>query len=464
MSSHVSALSKLRPAPRQPCSCPVELPCECSYLTLLKARLRAADTVTRREPLFRNGHMLAVSSLVAAGLGSLFWILATRHYSVEDVGRSYAALSAATFLSTLGSLNLGDALVRFVPAAGRHTRRLVLRCYVISAGCSSLAAVTFLLLIPVVAPDLRFLRGPVLAVSFVVATAGYSIFVLQDGALTGTRHTGWVLGENTVFAVAKAVLLAMCAALAVTMGILVAWAAAMLLSILLANVVLFRRAVPAHQATAPPQERPPERVLRWATADYLGTLFSFATYSVVPLMVLNQLGAKGSAYFSLAFVIASTLYVAVFSMGHSLVVEGSRDPKRLAEHARHMLRHTALLTTVAAALVVVAAPWILRLFGPEYVENGTTVLRLLALSAVPIVVPNVVIQVARVRRSLPWMVGVRLANAVLTIGLVAVLLPRYGLVGVGLAWLTAQCVLVVPLLVVLRHWLRSVERSDGHDH
>jgi len=462
MSVLASALSRRQQTPDRVCSCPVELPCECTYPTLLRARARAARAAAHGDPLLRNGHMLAASSVVAAGLGSVFWIIATRYFSVESVGRSYAALSAATFLATLGSLNLGDALVRFVPAAGQHTRRLVLRCYAISAMCSALVAVGFLLLIPVVAPGLGFLRGPVLAVSFVAATAGYAIFVLQDGALTGVRRTGWVLGENAVFAVGKALLLALCAALAVGTGIMVSWAGAMVLSIVLTNVVLFRRAVPAHEAAEPPRERP-QRVLRWAVADYIGTLCSFASASVVPLMVLNQLGASGSAYYSLAFVIASTLYVAAFSMGHSLVVEGSRDPNRLAEHARHMLRHTGLLLPAAAMLVAIAAPWILRLFGEEYAEHGTTVLRLMALSAIANVVPNVVIQVARVRRSMPWMIGVRLVYCVAVIGLVALLLPRYGLTGVGLAWLIAQFALAVPLLAVLRRWLSTQETGEHDD-
>ncbi len=496
-----SLLEHPRPRPRPPrpmagtCPCPVAMPCDCSFRALLRARIRAvraalpggalpararaalhptagrqtdgratdgrpADGRPRSDALMRNGHVLAASSIVAAGLGGFFWLLATRYYAVETVGRSYAALSAAMFLSTLGSLNLGDALVRFVPAAGRHTRSLVLRCYVISVGFSAAVAVGFLLLIPLVAPDLVFLRGPVLAVAFVAATAGYSVFVLQDGALTGTRRTGWVLGENAVFAVTKTVLLAACAVLAVSSGIMLAWAAAMLISIGLANVVLFRRAVPDHQAAGPADAEPPQRVLRWAGADYLGNLFSFASYSVVPLMVLAQLGPEGSAYYSLAFVIAETLFVATFSMGHSLVVEGARDPQRLAEYARRMLRHTGLLLAGAVLVIVAGARLILGVFGPAYAEHGTTVLRLMALCALPVAVINVVIQMARVRRALPWMIGVRVASSAMVITLVAVLLPRYGLTGVGLAWLIAEYVLAAGLLLVLRGWLRTADRTN----
>ncbi|MFF0413281.1 lipopolysaccharide biosynthesis protein [Kitasatospora sp. NPDC004745] len=422
---------------------------------------RALRPAAQADSLLRNGRILAASAVVAAGLGALFWMLAARHYSAATVGRYSAVLAAATFLSTLGSLNLGEALVRFVPTAGAGTRSLVIRWYAISAVCSVLAAVGFLLLVPVISPELEFLRAPGLAVSFVAATAGYSVFVLQDGALTGVRRMGWVLGENTVFAVAKAAFLAGCIALDLATGILVSWAAAMVVSIVLTNVVLFRWAVPAAQREYEGRDhdgpdRPPERMARWATADYAGNLFGFATSAVLPLMVLDQVGPGQNAYYALAYVIASTLYVAAFSMGSSLVVEGARDPHRLREYSYRLLRHSAVLLAAAVAVIVIAAPWALRLFGPDYAAHGTTVLRLMALSAVPNVVVNVAIQVARVQRSLLWMILVRAAVAVLVIGLAAVLLPRLGLAGVGLSWLIAECVLAVPLLVLVRRWLSPV--------
>ncbi|GAA1096996.1 hypothetical protein [Kitasatospora arboriphila] len=445
----------------RPCSCPLPLPCECSYAALLRARVRAVTRRTAGEPLLRNGHILAASAVLSAALGSLFWIFATRWYSAETVGTSYAALSVAALMSGVGRFNLGDVLVRFVPRAGRHTRRLVLRCYAISGGLSALAACGFLLLIPVVAPSLDFLRSPLLAVAFVVATAGYSIFDLQDGALTGLRRTGWVLGENMLFAAAKAAALAVCAALAVGTGILTSWAVALLLSIVVTNSVLFRRAIPAHQRADRTGAPMPRRLMRYATADYLGKLASITTYAVLPLIVLAQLGAAQNAYYSLAWIIADTFDIAVFSMGASLVVEGAHRPDRLPELARRMLRHAGLLVAAATAVVVAAAPWILGLFGPDYAAHGTPVLRLMAIASLPTVLITVAIDVARVRRNLRRLIGLQVAHCVLVIGLTAVLLPVYGLTGVGLAWLLACCAVAVPLLLTMPRWMKAPERRTA---
>ncbi|MGW6912421.1 lipopolysaccharide biosynthesis protein [Kitasatospora sp. NPDC054939] len=443
------------------CSCPLPLPCQCSYRTLLLARIRAVRLPLAGDSLVRNGHLLAASSAAAAGLGALFWLFSTRWYSADNVGLAYAAISAAALLSALGRFNLDGVLVRFLPTSGRHTRRLVLRCYAVSAGASALAAVVFLLIVPWVSPALGGLREPVLAAAFVTVTAGYSIFVLQDGALTGLRRPGWVLGENTLFAVGKATALAVCAALAVGTGIMVSWAAALIAAVLVTNVVLFRHAVPAHQRRDTAGVPAPQRVGRYAAADYLGNISGIAACSVVPLMVLAALGAAQNAYYSLAWVIADSLYMAAYAMGSSLVVEAAREPERLAEHARRTLRHTLLLVVPVVAVVVVGAPWLLALFGPGYAEHGTTVLRLMALSALPTAVISLAINVARVRRALPKLALLQFVYAVLVIGLAAVLLPVLGLEGVGTAWLLAGTALALPLLAALPRWLPSPDRSPA---
>ena len=441
MSTRVEAPAGTRPAPLRPRGYPL----------LLRARVR---TVLDGEPLLRNGHVLTLSSLVAAALGAAFWVLATSWYSTATVGRSYAALSAVTLLSGIGQLNLADVLVRFVPAAGRHAGRLALRCYAASAVFSTVAAVAFLMLVPAVAPGLDYLRQPAVAACFVAGAVGYSLFVLQDGALTGLGRTGWVLGENALFAAVKAALLALCGILALGAGILAAWVGALVVSLVVTNVFLFRRAVPAHRA-AQQGAAAPQRLLGYATADYVGSLFRLAAYNVVPLLVLNRLGDDGSAYFSLAWVIANTLFLVAYNMGSSLIVESARAPERLAEHGRRVLRHNAVLLAAAVLLLVVTAPWLLALFGPQYAAHGTALLRLLSLAALPNLLLSVAVDVARARRRLSWAVGLQAVLCLLVLGLSNWLLPSLGVTGVGVAWLVAECALGLPLLITLPRWLPS---------
>ncbi|MEV7451887.1 lipopolysaccharide biosynthesis protein [Streptomyces nigra] len=418
---------------------------------LAGVRTRCSNALPR-EPLLRNGHLLAMSSLVNAVLGAVFWVLATRWFDDRTVGLNYATVSAATLLSTVGQLNLSDFLVRFIPSAGRHTRSLILTCYFASVACSVLVAVGFLLLVPVVSPGLDFLLSPLTGLFFVAYTAAYAIFALQDGALTGVRHPGWVATENVIFAVVKIVLLAATAALTLFAGILISWAGALIVALLVANSFLLRRAVPRHEREASQAPRPP-RLVGYATADYIGSLFRIASYSLVPLLVLNTLGPEQSAYYSLAWIVGYVPYLLATNMGSSLIVEAAHDPARLARHTMRVLRHSALLMAVGAALMIAGAPVLLSFFGAEYAEHGTTLLRLLALSALPNLVFSLAVDVARMRRRMRAVVGLQLALCVLVLGISAVLLPRMGLAGGGVAWLAALSVLAVYLVIRRSRWL-----------
>ncbi|NUK24610.1 lipopolysaccharide biosynthesis protein [Streptomyces lunaelactis] len=423
-----------------------------SFTTVLRAGVAA---VLSRDPLLRNGHLLAISSLINAAVGSVFWVFATHWYDEKLVGLSYSALSATLLLASIGQLNLSDFLIRFVPSAGRRTRKMVLTCYLVSASFSTLVALGFLALVPKLAPDLDFLLTPVAGACFVAATAGYAIFVMQDGALTAVRRPDWVVAENVIFACAKILLLGVGAALAISTGILLSWAGALVVSLVVANYLLLRKAVPHHEKTAPEEERPP-RMVGYAAADYFGSLFRMAAYTLVPLMVLNNLGAEQSAYFSLAWVVGYVLYLVARNMGSSLVVEAVRSPEQLVEHGLRVLRHSALLLTVAITVIVVAAPQILTLFGAEYAESGSTLLRLIALSALPNLLVTLAIDVSRARRRLRLAVGLQIAMCVLVLGLTKALLPVLGINGAGVAWLVTQCLLALPLLIWRSRWLTAV--------
>jgi aminoglycoside phosphotransferase len=87
------------------------------------------------------------------------------------------------------------------------------------------------------------------------------------------------------------------------------------------------------------------------------------------------------------------------------------------------------------------------MLGPEYVDGASILLPLLVLSAIPNVVIATFLSAARVQRRMRAVVVVTAAMSVSTMGLSVVLLDRYGLTGVGVAWLVAQSLIALGLLL-----------------
>src|SRR4029079_10368195 len=76
-------------------------------------------------PVYREGYALVMSAGVAGGLGLVYWVVAARSYSPEDVGVNSAVISTMLLLSSIAQLNLSAGLIRFIPAAGASKRRLL---------------------------------------------------------------------------------------------------------------------------------------------------------------------------------------------------------------------------------------------------------------------------------------------------------------------------------------------------
>jgi O-antigen/teichoic acid export membrane protein/thymidylate kinase len=415
---------------------------------MLRRRLAGVEEHLE-TPLYRDAYALVVSSGATSVLGIIYWTLAARLYSIEQVGLGSAAIAAMTFLSGLAQLSLRGALVRFVPVAGASTGRFIVGAYAASVLASVAMGAVFFAGISRWAPGAAFLvRSPGMALWFLFSTMAWSIFVLQDSAFTGLRQAVWVPFENAAFAAGKIVLLVVLAASNPVWGILWSWTLITPVVLVAVNILIFGRLVPAHErrTASAAMTISPGLVARFVAGDYAGSLFESFSTSFLPILVVSLAGATANAYFYVAWMVAYSLDLVAISMATSLTVEGAGYQIAVYELSRRMLVQMARLLVPAVVLVVAVAPLLLTVLGEEYAEGGTLLLRLLALAVIPYAINTVFFSTARIRRRTGEIVLVQGAIAATVIGLSYVLLPRYGVPGVGAAWLTAQSAVAVVLL------------------
>ena len=407
------------------------------------ARGMAALLERLHGPLYRNAYALVLSSGLSSVIGGAYWVVAARLYSADALGVNAAGISAMLFIAGVAQLNLTNVLVRFVPEAGRASRKIVLVAYLAAAFLSGLCSLVFVLRIGLFAPALgSLLDSPGSAAWFVLATTGWSIYVLQDGVLTGLRHAGWVPVKNVAFSLAKLALLAVFAGLIPSFGIVASWTLPLVVVLLPVNWLIFRRLLPRHAQASTAQHRlpAPAQLARYVAGDYLGALAWLAATTLLPLMVVQQAGATATAYFFLAWQIAFLLHNVAADMGAALVAEVAASQERLAADSYRVAAEASRVVVPLALLLIAGAPLILGIFGAAYATEGTTLLRLLALAAIPSIVNAVYVSVARVERRIGSIVVFLGALAAAVLGLAAVFLPVLGITGVGIAWLTSQTV------------------------
>ena len=414
----------------------------------------------RRElsvPLYRNAYALMANTAGNSILGLLYWVLAARTFPDAAVGRGNALISLMMLVSTFTQLNWSGALIRFLPRAGRSARQMLLTAYLMATGLAAVAAAAVMAYCHFArAPDDPLYVSTGVAVWFVVATVAWSVFNLQDAALTGMRSAVWVPLENGLYGLVKLVLLVVVARTSLSDGVFASWTIPVIALLVPVNLLLFRRILPRH-ATAEPDAPPPGRrvLARYMAGDYAAQAFTQLSSTFLPVLVVSLLGAAQGAYYLPAQTAFAAMGMLATAITSSLVVEAARDEQATHRLARAMLRRICVLVLPAGAFVGLAAPWLLELFGSQYRAEATTVLQLMMLSLLPRVPVALYVTKCRLDNRTGTLALLQFTQAALVIGGTAVFAPAAGLVAVGWSVLAAE---VVPALAVARpvaRWLRG---------
>jgi O-antigen/teichoic acid export membrane protein len=415
-----------------------------------------------RTPLYRNGYALMFSTGITSVLGFLYWAVAARTYQTDDVGLNSMAISILIFLSGVAQINLQEAMIRFIPRAGKRTLRLAVYAYGIVAVISILVGVVFCLGIPIWAPALSFLvNSPTAILWFAFALVLWGIFVLEDSILIGLRQALYIPVENAVFSLIKIALLVLLASSLPQTGIFVSWTLAVVVIIVPVNWLIFKRLIPQHveSAAASDTSISIREMAKYVAANYVAALLSSVSAAVLPIMIIQVAGATANAHFYVAWIIATSLQIVAANMSTSLTVEASLAGGDLESYHRRALIGGARILLPLVALVVLGAPLILKLIGSSY-EEGTVLLQLLALAAIPNLYNMLHVGVARAQNRVWSIIGVYGANAVIALGLSFLFLQRYGITGIGLAWLISQTCIAAALLILPKLKAKRQEVSN----
>lgn len=421
-------------------------------------------------PLLLNGYALVLNAGMTALLGIVFWMVATRLYTREQVGLAAALISAMTTISYFSQMNMSSYLTRFLPGAGGGAGRLIAQAYAMAGFVSAVAALIFASGVGFVAEPLEILGGNAgLTGVFVAATVLWSIFALQDAALSGLRRATWVPTSNTVYAVVKIGLLLGVSGFALSspQGIFFAWIVPLLPIVVVVNALIYR-GLPRVRHDRGERHLDLRSASRFWGWDFLGSLALGAAFGLAPLMITAAAGVEATASYHLAWSFAYSIYLVGRAMSTSLVAEGATDPIRLRRLISDSLSHALLLIFGGVVVILAFAPQIMGLFGQSYVEDGAPVLRLLALSCLPWAVTTIYCAAARVRRRTRSVAIVQIATLVLFAAVSGPLVGGYGAQGVAIGWLVAHTTVCLGIglrvlwtggWVDLDHWMLSMAGS-----
>lgn len=412
--------------------------------TLPEDRSEAAGAPSWRSSLHANSFYLMAANVANAAFGFLFWTAAARLYEPREVGLAAAAVSAVGLLGMLATLGLDQALVRFVPDAA-DPRGLVNSSLTLGTVVALVLSVGFVVGLGVWSPVLLPLRQhPLAAAGLVVAAVGATASGLLHNTFLAWKRAGLGLVQSSVFNVIRIVLVMAFAVGRDAVGLIGAWALGLAAGVTWGAMSGLMRAM-GFRYRPVLQRAAVNDMTHFAFANYAATVLWGAPVFLLPLLVANLAGPTAAAYFYVATATSGLVAMIPWAVAASLFAHGSHDEEQLMRYALESGRAILLLLVPAVAVLLLLGDRVLLLFGRAYSAEGTRLLQLMALAALPLAVNFLFFSVRRVQRRMAPVVASTAWILAVTLGLSVVLLPRVGLVGVGAAWLAAQSSVAVLL-------------------
>ncbi len=406
------------------------------------------------DHLVRNSLYLILSSGLQAALGFAFWIVTARLFSLSDVGRASALISAAILMAYLALLGLNSTFVRYLPTAPDRDVLLTAGLALVAA-CGAGLGLLYVAFIPVLAPPLAFVSASAaLAAGFMLLTSVGAVNLLTDSVFVAARRSGYNAFVDGGIGGLSKLIFAVALAGTGSYGLFSASASGYVMASL-ASVILMTTAL--HYR---PSFRKPVRVirplLRFSAASYLANNLNLLPTLVLPLIVLDRLGPSAAAYYFVAFQVAVLLYSAAYAVEQAFLAEGGQVAGKLsAALLRRSLRVLMALCLPACGMLMLAAPALLLAFGVAYRQHGTLPLIVLAAAAPALAMNNWLQALLRLLGRLRALMLSAAVQAIAICGLAWLLAP-HGAAAVAAAWpagaLIGTAASAVPCRAALRKW------------
>jgi len=418
-------------------------------------RLRGASS------LARNAGFSAVATLLSSALGALYWLIAARVLEPRAVGLISGLVGAMTVASLASNLGINTAVIDRLPKARDGASWSITLTAVIIVGVLGGLAGTALTILVLTegSSDLSVIgesawHVAILAVGIVCTT----VFTLFQFIFVAERRAEFSIVLNGGAGLLRLIGLAvpLVAGLTGAYAIFGIWIAATAAVTVVAIVVLLPRAGRAWR----PSLRGVGTEVRSALPSMLGHHVTSAAgpllVFLLPVLVTTRLSAVDNAYFYVAWMLGSLLFVVAASVGNSLFAESSHDPDALRDGLRRSARTIALALAPLCIGLVVLGKVALSIFGADYADRGYTLLLLLVASVVPDALTVLIVTFLRVHGRVWRAAVVNIVIAGTTAGMAYALLPELGINAVGWAFMAGQC---AGALVFALMWLAGRARA-----
>ena len=407
--------------------------------------------------LLTGSAALVLTAGVQALSGALFWLIAARVDTQDDVGHATALLTSVLFVAFVGGLGQPVAAARYAAGRARDDHVLFAWGALATAVASAVVAFAYIVVVsPQALDELISWHGTFGPLVFVALASGTALSLLLDVRLMTQRRWGLVLARAVIVGAVRFPLLAVPVDSHRVAWLLVVAALPTAISGFVGMGLLPKVTGDRHHLGPLPAST--RAMVRYSLVNWGSTLTYQAPTFAMPVIVLVHVNADRNASFYVSWGIAAMACYVPTATGQALLAEGGRDGAHLRSQVRLAILVAGGLMVLGTVLATVGRELVVTLYGEDY-RDASSILPSLVAASIPWAVTSVYLTEARVRHRSAATVAITVALTVAILGPALVLVPDDGIDGAATSFLVGN---VLAALVALGVHL-SGRRTSGAD-
>lgn len=398
-------------------------------------RLLSMTLKLLRSTLYTNAVYLWLGRVALAILGFAFWAVVALLYPPEVVGLAGTAITALVLLGQVAQLGLGYVLIRYIYQIQDEADRFLGRSLAVVVVASLLVGLIFLASLPGWSHELQGLlwRSPGYAGTYLLFVVVTTVWAFFSFMFIAYRRGIFVLGQNLTLGILRIPLVVLLGGLGHSaFGVVAGHGLAVLAGIFLVVFFFLPRCTGSWRLPMALDIWRLAPHIPFALSNMASHLLTVLVWQLLPLSVIVLAGAKAAGFFYVAWAACGIMLIMTQNLALSLFAEGSNNSRELWSQARGVFIVGVVLGSLFTVLVYFLGGLLLMLlFGREYAEQSSGVLKVLAAAAPLAAVTYVFMGIERVRNHSAGLVTVSAMVTVVMLGAIAVLVPRLGIIGAG---------------------------------
>jgi len=414
------------------------------------------DWVKANQVMIVNAASIVGTVGVTTLLGFFYWWAAAHLFTPAAVGFASALISSMTLLGTISMLGFGTLLVGELPRQKGKEMSIIVAALLLVAIVGGIAGIGFAIFAPFLSHNFLPLRSSLptillfsLGVSLSAATQ------VLDQALIGLLQGKRQFWRNVIFAATKlAAIVAAGFLLAHTVGLSIyaTWVFGLVFSVVtIAGFIVTKEKLPT-QAYTPSWDVIRQLWKRAAQHHTMNMILQVPTL-LLPVIVTVMLSPTANAWFYVAFMITTLVFVASYSLTTVLYAASGAEPEVFTQKIRTTLTMSVIIATTTTIILLIGTKQILGLFGHQYAEQAAWSLRILVIGALPEIIRSHYVAICRIKGTLAQGMLPIAGGTILELVAAAAGAHIGGLSGLCLGWVSA---LAVESLIMSPAVFRSV--------